>query len=290
MTVNEKIPRSKHPEWIRARLTRTRRGGTVRGAVADGGLHTICEEARCPNRGECWDAGTATFLILGNRCTRNCLYCGVSHGSPPSPDPDEPRRILGAVRKLGCRYVVVTSVTRDDLPDGGAAHFAAVVGALRSDHEIRIELLVPDFGGCTDAVRTAADARPDVLGHNIEVVERLFPALRPQGNYKRSLSLLEFLKNSYPHLPLKSGLMIGLGETRGEITRALKDLYSSGISIVTVGQYLQPSRECAPVEQYVHPNEFEEIRREALGMGFRSAVCGPLAQSSYRAEEAAQNV
>ncbi|MFH1540125.1 MAG: lipoyl synthase [bacterium] len=282
---------SRLPIWITTRLTRSPLGNEVRSAVAAGGLHTICQEARCPNRGECWDAGTATFLILGNVCTRNCLYCGVRHGAPAPPDLNEPARILDAVRKLGCRYVVITSVTRDDLPDGGAVHFVSVTEALRKDSpDTRVELLVPDFRGDSDALKIIVGIQPDVLGHNLEIIERLFPSLRPQGSYKRSLALLEFAKKHHTTLPLKSGLMVGLGETREEISEALRDLFSVGVNIVTVGQYLRPNRECVPVVRYLHPDEFEEIRQEAIDIGFSSAVCGPLVRSSYHAEEAAENI
>jgi lipoyl synthase len=276
----------RHPEWIRTKLTRTARGGAVRGAVAAGRLHTICEEARCPNRGECWDAGTATFLVLGGVCTRNCKYCSVNHGIPGPAEPDEPRRVAVAVRELGCRYAVITSVTRDDMPDGGAAHFAAVVRALRDTVPgIKIELLVPDFKCDASAITAAVDSQPDVFGHNIEVVRRLFSALRPQGNYDRSLALFDIARRRRPGLPLKSGLMVGLGETREEITVAMNDLRAAGVSIVTVGQYLQPSRERAPVSRYVPPDEFEGIRAEALALGFSHAMCGPLVRSSYHAGE-----
>jgi len=279
----------RHPDWIRASLVRTGRGGDVRGALAGGGLHTVCEEARCPNRGECWDAGTATFLIMGAVCTRNCRYCSVRHGKPEPPDPDEPGRVARAAKKLGCRYVVVTSVTRDDLPDGGAEHFAAVVRELKNEITgVGVELLVPDFSGDEKAVLTVADACPDVFGHNIETVSRRFPEVRPQGSYRRSLSLLGFLSRERPGMVLKSGLMAGLGESRAEITEALGDLRATGVQIVTVGQYLQPSRESAPVDRYLRPEEFEEIREEAVAMGFASAVCGPLVRSSYHAEEASR--
>jgi lipoyl synthase len=277
--------RLRHPEWIRARLGRTERYGAVRGALAHGGLHTVCEEARCPNRGECWDAGTATFLILGDVCTRACRYCGVRRGAPAPPDPEEPQHLLEAVKRLRGRYVVITSVTRDDLPDGGAAHFAAVVRTLKiNPPDIPIELLIPDFGGDADSLRRVADAQPAVLGHNIETVRRLFPSLRPQGDYDRSLALLARAAEEYPLMPVKSGLMIGLGETRDEISQALRDLHAAGARLVTVGQYLQPSRECVPVERYPHPDEFDEIRDQALALGFASALCGPLVRSSYHAE------
>ena len=277
----------RHPEWIRARLPRVKPGGGVRAALAKNRLHTVCEEALCPNRGECWDAGTATFLILGDTCTRNCAYCGVAHGRPAPPDPDEPRRVALAAQELGCRYVVVTSVTRDDLEDGGASHFAAVVRALNQTlPDVLVELLVPDFAGRESTILISADALPRVFGHNLETVRRLFPAVRPQGDYERSLNLLRFLHETRPNLTLKSGLMAGLGESREEIARAMADLRAAGVDMITVGQYLQPTSQSAPVDRYLPPDEFEDIRTEALDMGFRSAVCGPLVRSSYHAEQA----
>lgn len=277
------------PEWLKVGLTRTERGAAVRGAIESGRLHTVCREARCPNRGECWDAGTATFLILGDRCARNCRYCGVAHGEPAPVERDEPLRILEAARKLKCKYIVVTSVTRDDLPDGGAGVFAEVVRMLRPGlPDAKVELLVPDFNGNFAAMETVAASQPDVLGHNLEVVERLFPSMRPLGSYRRSLRLLEHAAGIFQSLLLKSGIMVGLGETREEISQALRDLRSAGVSIVTVGQYLRPAAACAPVERYLHPDEFEEMRLEAVELGFRAAACGPLVRSSYRAAELAE--
>jgi lipoic acid synthetase len=285
----DKTPqRRRHPEWIRAHLAHTERSGSVRGVLAAHGLHTVCQEARCPNRGECWDAGAATFLILGDTCTRNCRYCSVAHAAPGPPDPGEPHRVAQAARDLGCHYVVVTSVTRDDLPDGGAEHFAQVVQTLRAAISgVRVELLVPDFLGEEHAALIVADSQPTVLGHNIETVRRLFPDVRPAGNYDRSLNLLRMWKRERPALTIKSGLMVGLGETRAEITQALCDLRAAGVDIVTVGQYLQPSRDCVPIERYMHPDEFQDIQAQALAMGFSAAVCGPLVRSSYHAEDAA---
>jgi lipoyl synthase len=278
----------RHPDWVRSRLPRTARASSVRAALSAGGLHTVCEEARCPNRGECWDAGTATFLILGDACTRGCGYCGVSRGATAPPDPGEPRRVAEAVLRMGCRYMVVTSVTRDDLPDGGAGHFATTVRTLREMAPgAKVELLVPDFQGDAEALRVVADSMPDVLGHNLEVVRRLFPELRPEGSYDRSLSFFRNLRELRPGLVAKSGIMMGLGETRGEAREALRDLREAGVRIVTVGQYLQPAPERVPVARYVPPEEFEEMRAEALAMGFAAAVCGPLVRSSYRAHEAA---
>lgn len=280
----------RHPEWIRAGLTRTATGGAVRGALRDGGLLTVCEEAKCPNRGECWDAGAATFMILGAVCSRSCRYCGVTHGVPSAPDDDEPRRLSEAAKKMGRSYIVVTSVTRDDLPDGGASRFAASVIALKEGMPgAKVEILAPDFGGDESAILQVAGSRPDVFGHNLETVRRLFPEMRPQGSYDRSLDLLRLLNRKRPGLVLKSGLMAGLGETREEIREALNDLRGAGVEIITVGQYLQPTKESAPVERYLTPEEFDEIRNEALEIGFRAAICGPLVRSSYRAEDVAES-
>jgi lipoyl synthase len=279
-------PRRRHPDWIRARLPRNAQAREVRAALDAGGLHTVCEEAKCPNRGECWDAGAATFLILGDICTRGCAYCGVVKGQPAPPDLDEPRRMADAAIRLKCRYVVITSVTRDDLPDGGASLFAASVRALRETIPgVRVELLVPDFGGDLTALAVAVDSTPDVFGHNIEVVSRLFPTLRPRGDYERSLMLLRNAAQIRPGLITKSGLMIGLGETRTEITQAMRDLRDAGCRILTVGQYLQPTRASVVPERYVPPAEFDEIRDEALSLGFDAAACGPLVRSSYHAME-----
>jgi lipoic acid synthetase len=255
------------------------------------GLHTVCREARCPNRGECFSAGTATFLILGDTCTGNCRYCGVRHGIPPAPDPEEPGRVAEAARQLRLRYVVVTSVTRDDLPDGGASHFAACVETLRGViPDCRVEVLVPDFRGESTALAAVLASRPDVVNHNVEVVPRLFPALRPRGNYRASLELLYRVgAGTGPggKRPVsKSGLMVGLGETREEVTGVLEDLREAGCRILTVGQYQQPTREHHPVVRWWTPEEFASIAKEARALGFEHVAAGPLVRSSYRAASA----
>jgi len=266
--------------------------GKTRAAIEHGGLNTICSEARCPNRGECWDAGTATFLVLGKKCTRDCRYCSVEHGQPSPPDMEEPAKVAEAAAALGCSYVVVTSVTRDDLPDGGAEIFAETVNAIRKRIPgVRVELLVPDFRGNESSLETVIGSGPDVIGHNLETVERLFPSLRPRGDYRRSLEFIRKAAEIRPEgMPIKSGIMAGIGETRGEITGALGDLREAGVEIITAGQYLRPSLECEPVARYLHPEEFEEIAEEALGMGFPQALCGPLVRSSYRAKEVCENL
>ncbi len=276
----------RHPEWIRTKLISAGKGTTVRDTLCASGLHTVCEEARCPNRGECWDAGTATFLILGNTCTRGCRYCSVNQGTPALPDNDEPSRIAHAAMEMGCKYVVVTSVTRDDLPDGGAGQFASVVTALKDAITgVRIELLVPDFNGNRHSMIIVTDAQPDVLAHNIETVKRLFPTVRPSGNYEMSLNMLESISPPHTGVKKKSGIMVGLGESYDEVLEAFDDLLHAGVEIVTAGQYLQPTRECVPVERYWHPEEFDKLKDDAMKMGFRAAICGPLVRSSYHAEE-----
>ncbi len=281
----------RHPDWIVSKLPTGELSVKVRAALTSGGLHTVCQEARCPNRGECWDAGAAAFLILGKSCTRNCRYCSVSHGDTEAVDPAEPRRIAEAALKIGCGFAVITSVARDDIPDGGASHFASVARELRQIIPgIKIEFLIPDFSFNAGALDIAIAAGPDVLSHNIEVVKRLFPEIRPQGNYKKSLELLASAAEKRRSAPTKSGFMVGLGEAREEISGALADLKNTGCQIVTVGQYLQPSKESVPASRYLHPVEFDEIRAEALSLGFASASCGPLVRSSYMAEKLAEEI
>jgi len=243
----------------------------------------VCRDARCPNLGECWGAGTATVLVLGPSCTRSCAFCGVSHGPPVPPDPGEPSRVAAAAADLGWSSLVVTSVTRDDLPDGGAGHFARVVEALRKlSASPEIELLVPDFGGSREALRKVVDARPDVLAHNVETVPRLYPRVRPRAVYARSLELLARARELAPDLMLKSGLMAGFGETREETVAVLEDLFEAGCRSVTLGQYLPPSRSHIPAAEYLAPEAFGELADAARGVGFTKVVSGPLVRSSYR--------
>lgn len=282
------------PAWLKVPLPAGPACASVDRTLSDLGLHTVCREARCPNRGECFTAGTATFLILGDACTRNCRYCGVRHGIPEPPDPGEPERLAEAARRLRLRYVVVTSVTRDDLPDGGASVFATCVSALRSRIPgCRVEILIPDFRGDPAALERVLASHPDVINHNVEVVPRLFPALRPQGNYGMSLELLRRIggagkqDGSGKARPIsKSGLMVGLGETREEVTRVFTDLRDAGCRHLTVGQYQQPTREHWPVARWWTPEEFRSIEAEARGMGFRHVAAGPLVRSSYHAARA----
>lgn len=275
------------PQWIRAKAPTGQVYEQVRELVETAKLHTVCQSANCPNIGECWRERTATFMILGNTCTRNCRFCAVKTGVPECVDEDEPRRVAEAVRYLGLRYAVVTSVTRDDQPDGGAHIFAKTIESIRNlSRDCKVEVLIPDFKGSREALRMVLQAEPFVLNHNIETVDRCYPAVRPQAVYRRSLEVLEASKQMAPGILTKSGIMVGVGETREELTAALCDLRSVGCDLVTVGQYLSPSANHHPVARYYTPEEFEQIRLEAEAMGFRHAECGPLVRSSYHADRA----
>ena len=260
---------------------------SVRDLVASHGLRTVCEGALCPNRPECYASRHVTVLVLGGVCTRSCRFCSVAGGPPRPPDPDEPRRVARAVSELGMRHVVVTSVTRDDLPDGGAGHFAAVAEALAALPEAPgLEALIPDFEGDEGAAAAVAASPYGVLAHNVETVPRLYPAVRPQADYRRSLGVLAALRRAAPGKVVKSGLMLGLGETREEVTEVLADLRGVGVEAVCVGQYLRPTPRQLPVARLVPEEEFQALAEEARALGFRSALCGPLVRSSYRAGEA----
>ena len=275
--------RAERPPWLRVRLPSGRGFDRVAEAIARHGLRTVCRDARCPNVGDCWSAGTATVIVLGPSCTRACAFCAVSHAAPVPPDPGEPSRVAAAAAELEWRSLVVTSVTRDDLPDGGAGHFARVVEALRRlSRPPEIELLVPDFGGSRDALRTVVDAGPDVLAHNVETVRRLYPVVRPQAIYDRSLELLTRAREMAPELTLKSGLMVGFGETREEAIAVLEDLHAAGCRSVTMGQYLPPGPGHVPVAEYLTPQAFAELAGAARRIGFTEVVSGPLVRSSYR--------
>ncbi|HBF33776.1 TPA: lipoyl synthase [Candidatus Sumerlaeota bacterium] len=279
------------PSWLKRTLPSGPEYNAVKRLIEHGNLHTVCQEANCPNRWECFSKKTATFLILGDLCTRNCRFCNVRHGAPLPPDPGEPRRVAEAAKTLGLLYAVVTSVTRDDLPDGGADQFAAVIHALKETLPgMRVEVLIPDLQGNWDSLNIILAAQPDVLNHNIETVPRLYPPVRAArgphaADYQRSLALLAEAKRQAPTIPTKSGLMVGLGETNEELLQTLRDLRAAGCSILTVGQYLQPTAEHLPVERYVTPEEFETLRQAALEMGFSEAACGPFVRSSYHASE-----
>lgn len=273
---------ARRPEWLKLKpldstiLTKMRK--LTRGLK----LHTICESARCPNRTECFAQGTATFMILGDICTRNCTFCAVKHGKPEAPDPEEPEHIVSAVKKLGLRYVVITSVTRDDLPDGGASQFAQIIKALRAyDSNILVEVLVPDFRGSLPAWQIVIDASPDVLNHNVETVPRLYLEVRPGANYQRSLELLRRAKLN--GLLTKSGLMLGLGERENEVIEVMEDLREAGCDSITLGQYLRPSLKHHEVVRYVTPAEFAQYEVIARKMGFLGVASGPLVRSSFNA-------
>jgi len=279
-------PSSRKPAWLKRRLPAGEAFNQVRELIEAGRLHTVCQEAKCPNIWECYSHRTATFLIMGGRCTRNCRFCSVSPGLPEPLDPDEPERVAEAVERMGLRYAVVTSVTRDDLPDGGAGHFAATLHEIRRRVPgVQIEVLIPDFQGDPAALDVVLRARPDVLNHNIETVPRLYPRVRPQADYRRSLELLRRAGEIAPGTPTKSGLMLGLGERPEEIRQTLQDLRAAGARILTLGQYLQPSPEHLPVEAYVPPDDFENWRRAALEMGFSEVASAPFVRSSYHAKE-----
>lgn len=261
--------------------------GEVRRILGDLDLNTVCTEARCPNRGHCYQRGTATFLILGSVCTRNCAYCAIEKNvaEPPLPDGNEPARVAEAASKMKLRYVVLTSVTRDDLPDGGAGHFAETVCALKeSIPAVRVEVLTPDFKGSEKALETIAGSRPSVFNHNLETVQRLFPSLRPVASYDQSLSVLRAFGKIAPEIPSKSGIMVGLGEDRSDVERTMEDLISAGVRLLTIGQYLQPTSQHMPVHRYVAPEEFLDYETAALNMGFTAVASGPLVRSSYHAD------
>jgi lipoic acid synthetase len=275
------------PRWLWRRVSPESEAAVARMAdLLDGlALHTVCQEARCPNLAECFGRGTATFLILGDRCTRGCRFCAVGHGRPAPPDPGEPQRVAEAAARLGLRHVVLTSVTRDDLPDGGAGHFAVAIQALRRDlPAAAVEVLIPDLKGSHAALELVLQARPDVLNHNVETVPRLYRTVRPGADYRRSLALLARAKALYPGLVTKSGLMLGLGERTAEVIQVLHDLRRVGCDLLTLGQYLQPTEHQLPVARYVSPDEFTVYGEKARAMGFRGVASGPLVRSSHRAE------
>jgi lipoic acid synthetase len=278
------------PAWIRVRAPGPgSRYHEVKRMLREQRLHTVCEEASCPNIGECFGRGTATFMILGDICTRRCPFCDVAHGRPLAPDPEEPAHLADTIARLRLSYVVITSVDRDDLRDGGAAHFARCIRAVRSrSPATTIEILVPDFRGRMEsALETLGAAPPDVMNHNLETVPRLYRAARPGGDYAHSLALLAAFKARHPAIPTKSGLMVGLGETDEEILAVMRDLRAHGVDMLTIGQYLAPSAHHLPVERYVPPETFAMFEREAAAMGFRHAAIGPLVRSSYHADRQA---
>jgi len=274
------------PEWLTVKAPKRGMYEEMAGFLKAMGLHTVCQSASCPNIGECFSRRTATFMILGNACTRDCGFCGVRHGRPVTVDPEEPRRVAEAAARLGLRYVVVTSVTRDDLDDGGASQFAETVRHVKARiPSAMVEILIPDFGGNWDALEQVLESAPFVLNHNVETVPRLYPVVRPGASYDRSLELLETARRLRPSIYVKSGLMVGLGEEKVEVVEVLGALRRAGCDIVTIGQYLQPSRTNLPVVEYIPPARFEEYEQIGRRMGFRQIAAGPFVRSSYHAAE-----
>ena len=282
--------RTPKPEWLKVKAPGSENYLKIRGLMRDLKLNTVCEEAHCPNIGECWHHGTATFMIMGDVCTRMCGYCNVTHGAPNALDQQEPAKLARAVADMQLNYVVVTSVDRDDLPDFGAGHFASVIREIKAIRpECRVEVLIPDFQGQEAPLRITLDARPDVLNHNTETVPRLYKIARPGGRYTRALELLDRARTIAPDIPTKTGIMVGLGETMDEIVEVLRDLRKVDVKILTVGQYLRPSMANLPMDRYYTPDEFREIKRIALELGFGHVESGPLVRSSYHAHEQADS-
>jgi len=288
------------PAWLKKPLPQGGDYQRVKRLLSTAKLTTVCQEANCPNMFECFSKNTATFMILGSECTRHCQFCNITANPPLPVDPDEPQRVAKAAQKLGLKYVVVTSVTRDDMPDGGAAHFAAVINkikeikACKSDQntekdtdsqKMKVEVLIPDFQGDLKALETIVYAKPDVVNHNIETVASLYETVRPEAIYQRSLDLLRNVKALDPLMPVKSGIMVGLGETREELAQTMEDLFEHGCDILTIGQYLQPSRQHLEINRYYSPDEFKELERTARKIGFNRVAAGPFVRSSYNAQD-----
>ena len=282
-------PQEPKPSWLKVRAPGSENFLRLKALMADLRLNTVCEDAHCPNIGECWHHGTATFMILGDVCTRACAYCAVEHGKPAPADADEPGRVASAIVSMALKHAVITSVDRDDLPDGGAAIFAETIRQTRAQRpECRIEVLIPDFQGKADALRTVLDAGPDVLNHNIETVPRLYRMARSGGKYPRSLELLDRSRRYAPRIATKTGIMVGLGEEHDEILQVLADLREVGVSILTIGQYLRPSPAHTPMTRYYHPDEFAALKDAGMSLGFTHVESGPLVRSSYHAHEQAE--
>jgi lipoyl synthase len=281
-------PREPKPAWLKVRAPGSENYLRLKGVMKELKLHTVCEEARCPNIGECWHHGTATFMILGDVCTRACAYCAVAHGKPHELDRAEPARVADAIERMALRHAVITSVDRDDLADGGAFIFAETIRRTRERvPDCRIEVLIPDFQGLESSLRAVLDAGPDVLNHNIETVPRLYRMARSGGGYRRSLELLDRSRHYRPSIATKTGIMVGLGEEIDEVVGVFDDLRRVGVSILTIGQYLRPSPAHAPMVRYYHPDEFAQLKRLALARGFVHVESGPLVRSSYHANEQA---
>jgi lipoic acid synthetase len=286
----DKAKRKRKPEWFLIKTPLGQNYSEVRNLLSALDLHSVCQEANCPNRAECFGDKTATFLILGDICTRGCTFCNVKRGRPGEVDKNEPERVARAVKKLGLEYVVVTSVTRDDLSDGGASIFAETIKAIRKINPgCKVEVLIPDFRGDIDALKTVLEAEPDVLNHNIETVERLYDEVRKGADYRRSLNLIGRVRRLKPEMMTKSGLMVGLGETIDEIKTAMRDLVQAGCQLLTIGQYLAPSDKHYAVDRYYTPEEFAELKKTAIELGFLGVVSGPLIRSSYKASQMFQD-
>jgi len=276
----------RHPDWLKVKIGSGKNYIQMKSLLRNAKLHTICEEAKCPNIAECFSSRTAVFLILGDICTRNCKYCNVKHGTPKLLSPDEPKDVAESVKELGLKYVVITSVTRDDLEDGGANVFYETVNEVKKlNKNCIVEILIPDFKGEIESLKKVIDAKPDVINHNIEVVQELFPVIRPEGDYETSLELLRNIKK-IDKVKTKSGFMIGLGENTEQIFKTMKHLRNANVDFLTIGQYLQPSREHAVIRKYYTPKEFDELKITALSVGFKHVESGPLVRSSYHAEKA----
>ena len=282
---NEEVLRK--PDWMRIKLPpSSQKIEHIKSTLRKNKLHSVCEEASCPNLAECFNHGTATFMIMGAICTRRCPFCDVAHGRPLALDPEEPKKLALTIKEMGLKYVVITSVDRDDLRDGGAQHFADCIKQIREHSpQTRIEILTPDFRGRMEqALEVFRETPPDVFNHNLETAPRMYRVARPAADYKWSLELLRRIKEMHPHVPTKSGVMMGLGETNEEIVQVLKDLREHGVNMLTLGQYLQPSRHHLPVKRYVPPAEFDELKDVAMDLGFSHAACGPFVRSSYHAD------
>jgi len=278
--------RTRLPEWLKKGIVDTEKTRKVRGILRNNNLNTVCDSARCPNKNECYSKNTATFMILGNVCTRNCRFCSVNSGQPELVNKDEPKLIADSVLDLGLDYVVITSVTRDDLSDGGASHFAETIRLIKKANAyIKVEVLTPDFKGIQELIDIVIEAKPDVFNHNIETVKKLYPQVRPQAIYERSLEFINYIKSSDLNIYTKSGMMVGLGEEFNEIIETINDLYKYKCDIVTVGQYIQPTSLHLPVQKYLTPEEFAEIKAKALNIGIKHVFSAPLVRSSYKAKE-----
>jgi len=281
--------RPRKPDWFKVQANTGEANEAVIRLIRSLNLHTVCEEANCPNAGECFSNQTATFMLLGSQCTRNCTFCAVGKGFPEAPDPDEPSRLAQAIAQLKLRHVVLTTVTRDDLPDGGAAHFVAVMTAIRkqiTENTPAIEVLISDLQGNWDALQQIIDARPQVINHNVETVPRLYPEVRPEADFARSVELLQRVNRQNPDILTKSGIMVGLGETPAEVIEVMESLRAAGVNLLTIGQYLAPSPKHHPVVEYIHPDQFLAYKKAGEAMGFAHVASGPLVRSSYHAGEA----